>query len=163
MLPTLRTRVHDNLGNHSSEEEPVEAEGEPEACPIMPVFKHLQGVAIEINVAIEVLFVKSLEGNLAPSLVLGAIGILLESEVVFNRAARIGGLLILPWSHARGYSPEDHKNRNSGESTKEKPCFETTANLPREVQWDQCQQCKEQLVRETLAARSICWKRSILD
>ncbi len=90
----MRPAVHDDLRNHAEQEIPDEADGEPEACPIVSIFHDLQTVAIELHIPVKVHLVEGLHGNLGPAMVLGLIGGLLEGEVVLDGAAGESGLLV---------------------------------------------------------------------
>ena len=87
--------MHNNLGDHASQEEPVQADCEPEACPVVPVFHDLEHVSFDVDFAIEVHLVESLHGDLAPTAVLRLIRVFVEGKVMLDWKSRVFGLLIL--------------------------------------------------------------------
>jgi len=87
--------MHDELGNHASQEEPVQADCKPEACPVVPVFHNLEHVSIDVDFSIKVLLVEGLHGDLAATTVLHLVRIFVESQVVLDWKSRVFGLFIL--------------------------------------------------------------------
>jgi len=92
---TLRTSVHDDLGDHASQEEPVQADCEPEACPVVPVFHNLKHVSIDVDFTIEVHLVESLHRDFATTAILHLVRIFVEGKVMLDWESRVFGLLIL--------------------------------------------------------------------
>lgn len=91
--------MHDDLGGKGEENELEQAQGEPEACPVMSVLQHLQGVTIEVNITIKVHVVEGLHGNLAVPSVLDLILFFLECEVVLDRATWQSNFVVLARTH----------------------------------------------------------------
>lgn len=87
--------MHNDLGNHASEEELDQAESEAEAGPVVAVLQNLKAVTVEVNLAVKVHLMEGLHGDLVLASILGLILGLLEGEVVLDRAAGELGLLIL--------------------------------------------------------------------
>jgi hypothetical protein len=96
----------------------------------MAVVQHLEGVAVEVDVTIEVHLVEGLHGDLVPAIVLGLVRRLLEGEIVLDRAAGEPGLLVLAGRDARGSEPEGGKQGKGGEEGDEDGCLQTAAYLP---------------------------------
>lgn len=90
---TLRAGVHNDFWCELEKNELEQAEGEPEACPIMSVLHHLQHVAIELDVAIKVHVVEGLHGDLGISAVSRPVELILERKIVLNGATWNSGLL----------------------------------------------------------------------
>jgi hypothetical protein len=57
---------------------------EPKIGPIMPIFQNLQAISIELNIAIEIHFLKCVNGDFVVPTILQAVGFLVEGQVVFN-------------------------------------------------------------------------------
>jgi hypothetical protein len=88
--------MHDDFRNHAREEEFEEAQGEAEACPIMAIFHHFQTIALEINLFVKVHLMKCLHWYAAFSIVLHAILVAAEMQIVLHRPARVPCFLIFP-------------------------------------------------------------------
>lgn len=127
---TLRAGVHNDLGNHASQEVLDQTESEAEANPVVPVFESLQAVAVEIDITVKVHLVESLHGDLVLAMVLRPVFGLLEGQVVLHGAAGELGLLGLPRGHGRDNEPEGTEKRGRGEDGEEDCQLQTTANLP---------------------------------
>lgn len=108
---TLASRVHDDLGNHVEEEILAKTDGEAEAGPVMPILQNLEGVAVEVDVSVEVHLVEGLYGDLALATVLELVGLILEGQVVLDRSAGISSLLILSGTDGRYGQPEGSEDR----------------------------------------------------
>ena len=100
LLLILTTGVHDDLWYHSGQEEPEEAQGEAEVCPVVSVFHDLEGVTFEVNKTVKVHLVEGLHWNLVLATVLEAIRLAVELEVVLDWAAGVARLLIFARRHA---------------------------------------------------------------
>lgn len=95
-----------HLGHHARDEEPHEADGEPEARPVMSVLQDVQCVALEVNVAVEVFFMEGLHWDLIASIVLLPVFFFMEGKVVVDWFARKLRLFILTRREGRGGHPE---------------------------------------------------------
>lgn len=82
---------------------------------------------------------------------------------MLNWRARVASLLVLAWRHARGNGPEGHEDGDCGESGEESPCYQSTADLPREVARYECEEGEEEVIVERFAAGRIGWERRVLD
>lgn len=127
---TLRAGVHDNLREHAKQEELAETQSEAKASPVVSVLHDFEAVAIEIDVAVKVHFVESLHRDLFPAMVLDLVRLLLEVEVVLDRATWVSGLAILARGHGRGEDPKAHKNRDAREQAEEDGRLSAAADLP---------------------------------
>lgn len=132
--------MHDHLWRELEEDELEQAQGESKAGPVGSVLENLETVAIELDLALEVHVVESLHWDLAPSTVLQLVGLALKSEVVLDWASWELGLLILARAHAGHDKPEGDEDWDGGEDGKEDGGFQTTADLPCSVCWDEKQQ-----------------------
>lgn len=92
---TLRPSVHNYLWHHSSEEEAEQAKCESKVCPVMSVFHHLQGIAFEVDGTVEVHFVKGLHWDLAFTMVLCSILLIVEVQIMLHWSTWISSLFIL--------------------------------------------------------------------
>lgn len=163
LLLVLRTSVHDDFGHHASKEEPEERQSEAEVGPVVTVLHDLEGVAVEVDIAVKVLLVEGLHGDLAAAVVLGAVGLLVELEVVLNRGTRVASLLVLAGSVAGGNGPESHQDGDGSQNGKEDPCLETTTDLVGHVAGDTAEESEEDIVVERLATSCVGGERSVLD
>lgn len=163
LLLVLRTSVHDNLGHHASKEEPEERQSEAEVGPVVTVLHDLKSVSVEVDIAVEVLLVEGLHGDLAAAVVLGAVGLLVELEVVLNRGTGVASLLVLAGSVAGGNGPESHQDGDSSQDTKEDPGLETTADLVGHVAGDTAEESEQDIVVERLATSGVGGEGSVLD
>lgn len=118
--------MHKNFRYHAGEEEPVEAEGESEAGPIMPILHHLKRIAVEVNIPVKVLLVEGLHRDSRFSAILLLVLRFAKGEVVFNGESRKFRLFILAWGEAGGRHPEDRKDRDCEEDDEEDPCLQAT-------------------------------------
>lgn len=159
----LRTSVHDNLRHHTSKEEPEERQSETEVGPIVTVLHDLKGVAVEVDIAVEVLLVESLHGDLRTAVVLGAVGLLVELEVVLNGGTRVASLLVLAGSVAGSNGPEGHQDGNGSQETKEDPGLEATTDLVGHVGGDTAEETEQDIVVERLATSCVGGEGSVLD
>jgi len=163
LLLVLRTSVHDDLGHHASKEEPEERQSEAEVGPVVTVLHDLKSVTVEVDITVKVLLVESLHGDLAAAVVLCAVGLLVELEVVLDGGAGEAGLLVLAGSVARGNGPEGHQDGDSSQETKEDPCLEATADLVCEVGRNAAEESEQDIVVERLAAGCVGGERCVLD
>lgn len=95
-MRTLGASVHDNLGNHSSQEVFKQAQRETEAGPVMSVLHCLQGVTLEVHLVVKVHLMERLHWDLALAMVLDPVMLAVEVQVVFDRSSGIFDFLILP-------------------------------------------------------------------
>lgn len=91
--------MQEHLRDEASQEMLVQAHREPEASPVVSVLHAVKSITLEVNLPSEVLLVEGLHGDLALAVVLGAVMLAVELEVVFNRTTRVLGLLILSRGH----------------------------------------------------------------
>ena len=163
LLLVLRTSVHNDLGHHAGKEKPEEGQSEAEVGPVVTVLHDLKSVAVEVDITVEVLLVEGLHGDLAAAVVLCAIGLLVELEVVLNGGTGVASLLVLAGSVARGNGPEGHEDRDGSQETEEDPGLEATTNLVGHVGGDAAEESEQDIVVERLAASCIGGERGVLD
>ena len=163
LLLILRASVHDDLGHHTSKEEPEERQSEAEVGPVVAVLHDLESVAIEVDIAVEVLLVESLHGDLAAAVVLCAIGLLVELEVVLNGGTGVASLLVLAGSVAGSNGPEGHQDGDGSQETKEDPGLEATTELVGDVGGDTAEESEQDIVVERLATSCVGGERGVLD
>lgn len=163
LLLVLGASVHDNLWHHASQEEPEQADSETEVGPVVAVLHDLQCVTVEVDLAIKVLLVEGLHGDLVAAVVLGLVFGTVEGEIVLNWCTGVLGLLVLAGSVSRSNGPEGDEDWEAGQDGEENPCLETAIDLPGEVPRYTSNKTNQDLVVERLAAGSISWERSVLD
>jgi hypothetical protein len=155
--------VHDNLGNHARQEELDQAIGEAEAGPVVAVLENVEGVAVELDVAVKVHLLEGLHGNLAFSMVLGLILGLLEGEIVLDGAARVLGLLVQARRDNRGDDPEGREEGRRREERKEDGRLEPATGFPGKVKRHTAEDGEEGNVGEIDRPGRISGQRGVLD
>jgi hypothetical protein len=155
--------VHDNLRRKLEENKLEQAQREPEACPVMSIFHHLQTVTIEVNIAIEVHIVECLHWNLVSAPILELIGLILECKIVFDGTAWNSGLFSLARTEGRSKIPEADQDWDRCEKTEEDAGLQSAADFPRKVRRYACNEGEEEDVGEAFVAGAIGRERSILD
>lgn len=128
--------MHDNFWHHLSQEERQKTDGESEACPVVPVFHHLEAVAFKVNSTIKVHFMESLHWNFISATIFEGICLLMESKVILNGTTWVSSLLILAWSESRSYQPEGDENGDTSKNGEEYGSLKSTTDTPCEVEWD---------------------------
>ena len=149
---TLRTSVHQHLGDETKQEVFEKTSGELEVGPVVTVLEALQSITLEVNLTIEVLLVENLHGDLALTTVGGTVVLAVELQVVLDRAAAVLGLLGLARRNGGRDSPECHQNGNGGEESKEDGGIETSTNLASEPPRHDDFQSDHQAIGEAVAA-----------
>lgn len=160
---TLRTSVHNDLGNHAKEEKLDETNGEAEAGPVVSVLHNLETVTLEVDVAVEVLLVESFHGNLLMTLVLVSVGLLLEVEVLLDGTARESNLVVLSGRDGRDDQPPGAEKGEISKEGKEDGSLETTTDLPAEVPGDKDEDGDQAIVVEGIGTRAIGREGSIVN
>jgi hypothetical protein len=130
---TLRASVHNDFRCELEEDELEQADGESKAGPVGTVLEDLEAVAVELNIALKVHVVEGLDWDLGPSAVLELIGIVLEGEVVLDRATRKSHFLILAGAESRVKVPERNQERDRGEETEKNRRLQTATDFPGRV------------------------------
>lgn len=125
--------MHNNFRCELEENELEQADGESEAGPVGTVLEDLEAVAVELDIALEVHVVESLDWDLRPSAVLELIGIVLEGEVVLDRTTRKSDFLILAGTEGRVKVPEGNQERDRGEETEKNRRLQTATDFPGRV------------------------------
>jgi len=129
----------------------------------MSVFQHLKHITLNVNTAIKVFFIESLQRNLATASILELVRLGVEGEVVLHWQTRIRSLFIFASRKGRGERPVACENGDGGEDGEEDGEFETTAYFPGEVEGDQGDGGEEERVGEGVISGSIGGKRCVLD
>lgn len=155
--------MHQHLRDETKEEVLVETHGEAEVGPVVSELQSLQGITLEVHLAIEVLLVEDLHGNLALATVGSTIMLAVEVQVVLDGATSILGLFVLAGRNGRGDGPEAHQNGDGGEDGEEDGGVETTTDLAGEVPWDKDEESEEEGVGEAIATLRIRGDGGIFD
>lgn len=155
--------MNNHFGDHAKEEVLDQTESETGLGPVVAPFEDVEHVALELDLAIEVLLLESLDGDLLLAVVCIAVLLLVELQVVLNGLARELGLLVLAGRELRGQPPERSQNGKGGEQSNEDPCLQATSDLPGEVCGDTNYQRDESIVVERVAARALSGERGIGD
>lgn len=137
---TLRASVHNDFRCELEENELEQAYGEGEACPIGTVFEDLEAVAVELDIALKVHVVESLHWDLCPPAVLELVGVVLEGEVVLDRATRQCHFLIFARAEGRVKIPERNQERDRSEEGEKNRRLQTATDFPGRVCWHKEQQ-----------------------
>jgi hypothetical protein len=87
----------------------------------------------------------------------------MKCKIVLDGTARISGFLVFARGEPGHNSPECGEDRNTGEDCKEYSRFQTAANLPRTIQWNEGEERKEEGIGEAFRSASIRREGSILD
>lgn len=153
--------MHDHLRNHAQQKVLDQSEGEAEVGPVVAHLQDLETVALEIDIAIEVLLVESLHGDLLAAIVLVLVLLLVELDVGLDGLAGELGLLVLAGGILGGGNPESGKDREIDNQSEENPGLEAAAELVGDVGGDTDEERKEGLVVEVVGADAICGQRSV--
>lgn len=153
--------MHDELRNHAEEEVLDQSKGKAEIRPVMAHLHDLQTVAVEVDLAIEVLLMKRLHGDLMPAIVAVSVLLLVERQVVFDGLVWQLGLLVLSGSKLRREDPEGREDREIHEQGEKEPCLEASTQTPGEVGGNANEERDEQRIREVVGAGSFCGEGSI--
>lgn len=132
--------MHNDLRGELEENELKQADSEGEAGPVGTVLEDLEAVAIELDIALEVHVVESLNWDLGPPTVLELIGVVLEGEVVLDWTTRESHFLILARAKGRVEVPEGNQERDRGEEAEENRRLQTATDFPGRVCWHNEQQ-----------------------
>src|SRR5690242_11640554 len=138
-----------------------QTKGEAGLRPVVAPFEDVEHVALQLDLAIEVLLLEGLNGDLLLAVVGIAIFLLVKLQVVLNVLARELGLLVLAGRKLRGQPPERPKNRQSGDQGKENPCLHAAADLPGQVGGNTDEERDQGVVVERFAARALSRERGI--
>lgn len=155
--------MHQQFGNEAGKEVLEKTPGKAEIGPVMSVLQDIKSIPLEINLAIEVLLVESLHGNLALAMIFGTVMFAVELQVVLNRAARVLGFLVLARRHGGGHAPEGYQDWNGREEGKEDGGIKPRSHLASKVPRNKHQQSDQQGSGEAVTAGGVCRKGSIFD
>lgn len=138
--------MHDELWCEAEKDVLENSNGKSEAGPIVPVLQNLQSIAIELDFTVKVHVLESLHGDLVPAAILDLIGIALEGKVMLDGASRKLDLVVLARAEGRHGRPESDQDGDGGEEAKEDGGLQPAADFPREVEGDEEEEGKEELV-----------------
>lgn len=155
--------MQQQLGNEAEQEMLEETHGELEVGPVVTVLESLQSIALEVNLAVKVLLVEDLHGDLALAAVGGTVMLAVEVQVVLDGKATVLGLLGLAGRDGRGNSPEGHEDGDGSEDGKENGGVEPSTDLAGQVPGHHDEQEDHQAIGEAVAARRVRRDRGILD
>lgn len=141
----------------------VKTHGETEVGPVVSEFQALEGVTLKFHLAIEVLLIENLHGNLALAPVSGTVMVTVELKVVFHRAASVLGFFGLAGRNRRSHGPENHQNRDCREDGEENSSVETSTHLASKVPGDYKEEGEKESIGEAVASSRVRWNRGILD
>lgn len=125
--------MHNDFRCELEENELEQADGEGEAGPIGTVLEDLEAVAVELDIALKVHVVEGLHWDLCPPAVLELVGIVLEGEVVLNRATRECHFLVFARTKGRVEVPERNQERDRGEEGEKNRRLQTATDFPGRV------------------------------
>lgn len=155
--------MQQQLGDEAEQEVLEETHGELEVGPVVTVLESLQSITLEVNLAIKVLLIEDLHGNLALAAVGGTVMLAVEVQVVLDGQATVLSLLGLAGRDGRGNSPESHENGDGSENGKENGGVEPSADLAGQVPGHHDDQEDHQAIGEAVATRRVSRDRGILD
>lgn len=155
--------MQQHLRDEAKQEVLEETHGEFEVGPVVAVLKSLQGVSLKVNLAVEVLLVEDLHGDLALATVGGTVMLTVKVQVVLDGAAAVLGLLSLTGRDGGGDGPEGHENGDSGEDGEEDGGVEATAHLASQVPRHHDNQENHQAIGEAVATGGVGGNGGILD
>lgn len=137
-------------------------EREAEVGPVVAQLHDLEAVALEVDIAIEVLFVESLHGDLLAMVGL-AVFALVELEVCLDGLAGELGLLVLAGSVFGSHDPEGGEDGQVDNQREEDPRLESAAELPGDVARDTHKGRDQGCVGEVVAAIAVSRQRGVGD
>lgn len=140
-----------------------ETRGELEVGPIMTVLKSLKGINLEVNLAVEVLLIEDLHGDLALAAVGGTVMLAVEVQVVLDGTTTVLGLFSLAGRDGRGDTPESHEDGNSGEDRKEDGGVKASTNLTSQPPGHDQNEGDHQAIGEAVTARGVGGDGGILN
>lgn len=153
--------MHNHLRDEAKQEVLDKTKSESGLGPVVAPLENLQHVAIKLNLAIEVLLLEGLDGDLLLSVVCIAVLGLLKLEIVLNGLSRQLGLLVLAGSKFGGEPPKGAENGQEQNKSQEDPGLEAHAPAPCDVGGDANEESDQEGVVERLAARAFCGQRGI--
>ena len=110
LLHVLLTGVKKDVTSEGAEQELHERPGKLEVSPVVAVLEHVQDVAVDVNLAIDVHLGEVLKRNLGAAVVLALEFIGLESQVGFNGAVGKLGLVVNARAEAGSPGPDDDQD-----------------------------------------------------
>lgn len=163
LVLVLRARVEEHRGAKVEEDGLEQVEGEAKGGPVVTVLHDLEGVAVEVDLALDVLFVKRLHRDLVAPAVLGPVRLALEGEVVARGTAGDFDLVVEARAVRRHDLPDDHQHGDGGEDAQEDGRLGTAPKPRRKIPRRDNHGRRHGEVGELLIARPISGQRSILN
>lgn len=130
---TLRPRVHDSLRDEAEQKVPNISNSEAKVGPVVTHLEYLETVALEADLAIEVLLLECFKRNLVLAVVAVAVLLFVEVEVVLNGLVGQLDFFVLSRCKFGRQDPEDGKNGQIQDQREKDPCFEAAAKGPGNV------------------------------
>lgn len=155
--------MHQHLRDEAKQEVLEETRSELEVGPIVTVLESLQSITLEVDLAVEILLVEDLHGDLALAAVGGTVMLAVEVQVVLDGAAAVLGLLGLAGGDRGRDGPEGHQDGDSGEDSEEDGGVEATTNLAGQVPRHHDHQEDHQAIGEAVATGRVGRDGGILD
>ena len=158
---TLSAAVHDGIRQEDKEEELDQANGEVEVGPVMTVLEDLESIALEVNIAVKVLLVEGLHGDLGLATVLVLVLLLLEVEVVLDTLVGKLDLVIFAGGDGRDGEPPGSEDGQVEDEGEEDEGFQPSTNLPLAVIGNSKKDGDEGDVAERVGTRAIGRERGV--
>jgi len=136
---------------------------EAEAGPVVAHLQYFQHVALDGDVAIEVLLMERLERDLALAIVALAVLLFVEAEVVFNGLLGQHDFVVLAGRVLGREDPEGSEEGQVHDQGEEDPCLEAASEGPGDVARHADQDGEEQRVRKVLGAGAVGRERGIVN
>lgn len=162
LLHVLLTGVKKDVASEGAKQEFHERPGKLEVSPVVAVLEHIQDVAVDVNLAVDVHLGEVLERDLGATVVLALKLIGLEGEVGFDGAVGELGLVVNARAEARSPGPDDDQDREEEQDAEESHGLPAATDLPSQEHGDG-EQAEQEVVVEALIARALSGKRSIVD
>lgn len=153
--------MNNHLGDEAKKEVLDQSKGEAGLGPVMAPFENLQHIAVEVDLAVKVLLLESLNGNELLAVVSIAVFGLVEFEVVLDGFARKLRLLVLAGGKLGREPPEGSEDGEQQEEGEKHPRLDAHAPAPGNVCGHADEQRDEGHIVKRLAARALCWEGSI--
>lgn len=162
LLHILIASVKHHITGKSTEDEFHERPSQSEVSPVVAVFQDIENVALDVHFAIDVHLRKVLKRDFRPAAVLALQFLILESQVVFDRAVGQFRLVVDARAEAGGAGPNDNQNGEGEYNAKEPPGLVPAAEEVCQEDWD-TDQAQQIVVAEAGITWTLCRKRGILQ
>lgn len=163
LLHVLVLGVEEHVGPKGEQNVLEQIPREAKLGPVVAVLEHVQDVALEISLAINVHFRKGLDGHFVGSAPLGLVGGILEGHVRLNGAARQLDMLIDARAKVGHVGPVGNQNGEKRENAKEDGRLEAAAHEAAQEVGHAHQEDSQNNVGEALAPGALSRQRGIVD